>query len=94
MEQIVAKLVLGFLTLMNIAGFAQMGIDKRRAINRAWRIPERTLIYTAFLGGGIGSLLGMFAFHHKTKHMKFIIMVPLAAILYLMILYKLILFIL
>ena len=56
-----------------------MGIDKKRARSQAWRIPERTLILTAFLGGGMGALLGMYVFHHKTRHMKFLVLVPVAA---------------
>lgn len=94
MEQIAIKLILGFLTLMSVIGFIMMGIDKRRAIKKAWRISERTLILTAFMGGGIGSFIGMFTFHHKTKHAKFIVLLPLSAIIYLAILIKLILFIL
>lgn len=81
MEQIIRYVATGYLLLMGFAGFIQMGIDKRRAIKKAWRIPELTLLVTAFLGGGIGSLLGMYAFRHKTKHMKFVLLLPLAAIL-------------
>ncbi|HBY72843.1 MAG TPA: DUF1294 domain-containing protein, partial [Lachnospiraceae bacterium] len=45
-------------------------------------IPERTLLLIAFLGGGIGSFLGMRIFRHKTKHRKFVILLPIAAVLY------------
>ena len=31
----------------------------------------------AALGGSVGALLGMTVFHHKTKHKKFLIGVPL-----------------
>jgi len=67
-----------------------MGIDKQKAKRKAWRIPERTLILIAFLGGGPGSLLGMYTFHHKTKHNKFRILIPIAAMLTLYAAYKLI----
>jgi uncharacterized membrane protein YsdA (DUF1294 family) len=66
-----------------------MGIDKRRAIKRAWRIPEKTLFITAFIGGGIGSCLGMYLFRHKIRQLRFIILLPLAAILDLLIIFKL-----
>ena len=82
MEQIEANFVLGYIAVMSVLGFVMMGIDKRKAVKRAWRIPERTLIILAFLGGGIGSLLGMYFFRHKTKHMKFVILLPTAAVLY------------
>lgn len=82
MKEILATLVVGFLVGMNLVGFISMGMDKQKAIHNKWRIPEFTLIMIAFLGGGIGSFLGMRAFRHKTKHMKFVILLPIAAVLY------------
>ncbi len=70
-----------WLIVASLLGFALMGVDKQRAKNHAWRISERTLLLTAFFGGGVGSLAGMLLFHHKTKHMKFIVLVPLAMLL-------------
>ena len=37
----------------------------------------------ARIGGGIGSWLGIKSFHHKTKHAKFRIVVPLWMIIWL-----------
>ena len=56
---------------MNILGFASMGIDKRRAVRRSWRIPERVLFAICLFGGSLGSTVGMYFFHHKTKHWYF-----------------------
>ena len=75
--------------IVNIAGFAAMGIDKSRARRKAWRIPESTLFLIALLGGSIGSLLGMYGFRHKTRHWYFVwgmpaILILQAAILYLL----------
>lgn len=64
-------LLLIIYAVMSVIGFALMGIDKSRAINHKWRIKEATLFLIAFLGGGIGSTLGMFFFRHKTKHWYF-----------------------
>ena len=89
MEQIIRYAVTGYLLILGVAGFVQMGIDKRRAIKKAWRIPEHTLIATALLGGGIGSLLGMYAFRHKTKHIKFVILFPAAAVIEILVILKL-----
>jgi uncharacterized membrane protein YsdA (DUF1294 family) len=83
MEQILVLIVLGYLTAMNLTGFVSMGVDKRKAVKKAWRIPERNLILIALFGGGIGSFLGMLAFRHKTKHIKFVILLPVAAAIYL-----------
>lgn len=60
-----------YLLLINIVGYAIMGIDKRRAIRGAWRVSEATLFGTAFLGGSLGCILGMRHFRHKTKHWYF-----------------------
>jgi uncharacterized membrane protein YsdA (DUF1294 family) len=60
-----------YLALINIIGFALMGIDKKRAIRGAWRISESSLFLTAVLGGSIGCILGMQLFRHKTKHWYF-----------------------
>lgn len=65
---------------MSVIGFALMGADKRRAEKGAWRIPEKVLFGVSFLLGGVGSLVGMFVFHHKTKHASFRILLPLSAL--------------
>ena len=60
-----------YLLCMNLAAFLLMGADKRRARQGRWRIPERTLFLTTALFGGLGGVLGMKVFHHKTKHRAF-----------------------
>ncbi len=70
-----------YMLIMSIIGFITMGIDKRRAIKRGWRIPERTLLLIAFIGGALGSFLGMHLFRHKTKKIKFIVLIPIALLL-------------
>ena len=72
-------LLLIIYAVMSVIGFAFMGIDKNRAINHKWRIKEATLFLIAFLGGGIGSTLGMFFFRHKTQHWYFRLFFPLFA---------------
>ena len=65
-----------YLLLINAAAFVLMLVDKRKARKNRWRIPERTLILSAALGGSIGALLGMYTFRHKTKHLKFTLGIP------------------
>ena len=74
--------VLVYLALVNLIAFIAYGIDKRRAIKKRWRIPEITLIMFAAIGGSIGSLVGMFLWHHKTKKLKFLFCVPCLLILW------------
>ena len=69
--------VILYLALINLLSFALMGIDKSRARQHRWRIPEKTLFLTALLGGSIGSILGMQFFRHKTRHWYFVVGMPL-----------------
>lgn len=66
-----------YLILMNLIGFALMGIDKQRARRRDWRIPEKVLFGAALLGGSVGAWAGMYLFHHKTRHWYFVVGMPL-----------------
>ena len=75
------QIVITYLFIINVAAFALYGADKYRAQKHQWRIPERTLIGIALFGGSIGALLGMKVFHHKTRHVKFTIGVPLIIII-------------
>lgn len=70
-----------YLAVMNTLGFALMGLDKKRAGEHQWRISERTLFLVADLGGSVGSWLGMYIFHHKTKHWYFVIGIPVIFVL-------------
>ena len=71
------KLLLYYLLIINAAGFLIMCVDKLLAKKEARRVPERTLLWVAALGGSFGSLLGMMLAHHKTRKPKFYITVPL-----------------
>ena len=73
--------MLVYLFLINAAGFVLMLTDKRKARKKLWRIPEATLLLVAILGGSIGSLLGMYIFRHKTKHLKFTVGIPVILVL-------------
>lgn len=64
-------IVIIYLVIINIIGYAMMGIDKRKAQKKEWRISEAALFTAAFLGGSIGSITGMQRFRHKTKHWYF-----------------------
>lgn len=70
-----------YLVCINLAAFAVMGADKRRARQEAWRIRERTLFLLAIVGGSVGAIAGMYAFHHKTRHWYFVIGMPVILIL-------------
>lgn len=62
--------------IINVITFLVYGEDKRRARRNKWRIPEKTLILLALLGGAPGALAGMQVFRHKTRKNLFRIGVP------------------
>ena len=57
-----------------------MGLDKYKSVKRYYRIKEGTLIGLAFFMGGFGSLIGSIFFKHKTKKLKFRVLLPLAIV--------------
>lgn len=69
-------LLIWYLLILNLIGFLLCGVDKRAAVKHRWRIPERTLFLVSLLGGSIGFYLGMFLFHHKTRHKRFLFGIP------------------
>lgn len=77
----VITLLLSYFIAINLIGFALMGIDKYKAKKRAFRIPEATLFIVAIIGGSIGSIAGMYAFRHKTRHRSFVYGMPLILII-------------
>ena len=72
-----------YLVAVNIIAFILYGTDKAKAMHHQWRIKEAVLIGIAFVGGAFGAFAGMIVFHHKTRKMKFRILVPIAIIIWL-----------
>lgn len=79
------QIVFIYIVAINLIAFCVYGIDKYRAKHSKWRISEVTLLGLAVIGGSIGALLGMYAWHHKTKHLKFKYGIPVIIILQLLI---------
>ena len=71
------KNILIYFLIINIIGFFMMWLDKRKAKKGKWRIPEQTLFLVTALGGGIGTISGMYLFRHKTKKWKFTVGLPI-----------------
>lgn len=64
-------LLVFYFLLVNVWLFILMGIDKKRAKRNQWRIAEKYLLLLGVAGGGLGGLLGMNLYRHKTKQVKF-----------------------
>lgn len=70
------KYIALYLLVVNALSLVLMIADKHFARKRMRRIPEFNLMMVAALGGSYGSLIGMLMVHHKTKHLKFTIGIP------------------
>ena len=70
-----------YLIIINLIGFLIMYIDKQKAKKGRWRVPEKTIFLITLLGGGIGTISGMYVFRHKTQKINFAIGLPLITIL-------------
>lgn len=65
------KLFLLYAVIINLVAFIMMAVDKERARQHKWRIPEGSLLIAGFVGGSVGAYLGMKLCHHKTKKWYF-----------------------
>ncbi len=72
-----------------LVAFIVFGVDKKKAKEKAWRTPEKTLLTLCAVGGAVGGFLGMQIFRHKTKHWYFVVLVPLFIILHAVLIFAL-----
>ena len=63
--------------IINVFTFFLFGFDKARAKNKGFRVPEIVLVLLSLFFGGVGALLGMVVFNHKTSKTLFRVVVPL-----------------
>ena len=80
-EIFTVKNIIIYFVVINIIGFLIMYIDKQKAKKGKWRIPEKVLFIITALGGGIGTIAGMYTFRHKTQKIAFVIGFPAITIL-------------
>lgn len=71
-----------YLAVINVVAFVVYAFDKVQAKRKGGRVPERTLLWLARIGGGAGCGLGMLVFRHKTKHIRFKVLVPLWTVIW------------
>jgi uncharacterized membrane protein YsdA (DUF1294 family) len=75
------RYIILYFIVINLIGVGIMALDKFKAEKGKWRISEKTLFLVTLLGGGIGTIFGMYKFRHKTKKMYFTIGFPTILIL-------------
>lgn len=64
-------ILLAWLVAINLITWLMYGYDKAIAGSKMRRVPERTLLLSALVGGTVGAWLGMRMFHHKTAKNSF-----------------------
>ncbi len=80
-NQLTKLILIGLIIILNTVSYFLYYSDKKRAVNNKKRISEKNLLLSTFFFGGFGAWIGMKQFNHKTKHTKFKILVPLAALI-------------
>ena len=70
-----------YLLVVNVGSLLLMGFDKLSARMHSGRVPEMWFFMISLAGGFGGVMLGMFAFHHKTRKLSFQLKIVAAAVL-------------
>ncbi len=83
----IENILIIYLVFLNAVAFLTFGWDKSKARKSGWRIPEKTLLLLAALGGSPGAYAGMRIFHHKTKHIQFRLGIPLIFLVQMLLIY-------
>lgn len=83
----IENILIIYLVFLNAVAFLTFGWDKSKARKSGWRIPEKTLLLLAALGGSPGAYAGMMIFHHKTKHIQFRLGIPLIFLVQMLLIY-------
>lgn len=82
-------LILGYYLLINLALYTMMCVDKKRAQEGGWRVPEKKLFFLAILGGSLGGLIAMFTKRHKNRHPSFVLVYTVTFFLHFLLMYHL-----
>lgn len=80
MDSLIVQLIICWV-LVSLAGIAVTIFDKLSAKRSGQRIPEFSLLLIAVLGAALPMYITMRLIHHKTRHKKFMIELPLIFVL-------------
>lgn len=70
-----------YLIIINIISAVVTIYDKCCAVKKHWRVKESTLLLLSAIGGSVGMYLTMQIIRHKTRHIKFMLGIPVILIL-------------
>jgi len=74
-------LFIGYLSFISLIAIVTTVIDKRAAERGKSRISENALLVISALGGAVAMFVTMIMARHKTKHLKFMVGIPVIIIL-------------
>ncbi len=63
--------VIIYLIVVNLLTFGLYGMDKRAAINKRWRVPEKSFHIMHVVGGSPAAYFAQRYFRHKTRKESF-----------------------
>ena len=70
----------GYILLANTLAYTAFAVDKSRATRAEARIPERSLLILATLGGWLGAKIAQHRLRHKTRKQPFGILLNLSVL--------------
>ncbi len=76
------RFLLIYYSAISIISAAVTAFDKFSAKRGLWRIPENTLLLLGLLGGAAAEYMIMKIIRHKTRHKKFMIILPVEAVIH------------
>lgn len=74
--------ILLFIAVISLISVILTMYDKIAAKSGSRRIPEKTLFTLGMFGGACAMLITMLIIHHKTRHAKFMIGLPLEIVVH------------
>lgn len=75
------EIVFYYIIAINLLSSIICIYDKISARRNGWRVSESVLFLLSFIGGSVTMYLTMRIIHHKTRHNKFMLGIPLMIVL-------------
>jgi uncharacterized membrane protein YsdA (DUF1294 family) len=90
----ILAIVIAYIAIISLISIVVCIYDKKISKkNRVeLRIPEKTLLLLSALGGSVAMFITMLIFRHKTKHVKFMLGIPLIMVIQAAVIYGLVYF--
>jgi len=77
----ISMIIVAYLVIISLIAIVLTCHDKRAAKRNSKRVSERTLLLISVLGGSLAMFITMLRIRHKTKHLKFMVGIPIINLL-------------